>query len=501
VPPDADQTPPGPQVLEWTGGAGSPIEEAVLALARAWTNSQFYPSDHTMVTGQLAQAEATLSQLLIGGGELSIKQVDGDLVHVDQRLFQSRPAPAGFVGALSRRRAECVTFTRGLSTHELLVLCELLCTDVEELEDQGGLKQALVDSGCRHVTVDDLAVAVGGAGRGEGGGGGGFSGMTLTGLYRSAMNVVRDTIHAVRVGRQISVASTEAIVDELVTRVIHDRSAAISLACLKGHDEYTFAHCVHTALLSLALGEAMGLDEEELRQLGVAAMLHDVGKVFVPVEVIRKPGKLSDDEWQVMCRHPVDGAAVLLEYGELPVIAPAVALEHHMRVDLGGYPKPRAPRELCLVSMIVPLADVYDALTTYRPYRPPMLPGEAAAEMANTGANGQFEPRFLSWFCDMLGAYPPGTCLELDTGQCGVVCRSSPADEPRPDVCIVVEQDGSRPPEPYEVSLQEQRSGGRYRRSVARTIRPEERSIDPAETLEKWLRRPCDAPDGSRAAA
>ena len=501
MPPDADANPPGPQATEWTGAAASPVEDAVLALARAWTNSQFYPPEHGMVAGQLAEADATLSQLLISGGELTIKQIDGDLVHGDQRLFQHRPAPAGFVGALSRRHADCLTFLRGLTAHELLVLCEALCTDVQDLEEQGGLRQVLAESGCRHVAVDDLAVTAGGQGGGGAGGGGGFSGMTLTGLYRSAMDVVRDTIHAVRVGRQINTASTEAIVDELVARVIHDRSAAVSLACLKGHDEYTFAHCVHTALLSLAVGETIGLEEDELRQLGIAAMLHDVGKVFVPVEVIRKPGKLSPEEWEVMCRHPVDGAAILLDYGELPVFAPAAALEHHMRLDLAGYPKVRAPRELSLASMIIPLADVYDALTTYRPYRPPMLPEEAAAEMVKTGSEGQFEPRLLKWFGEMLGTYPPGTCLELDSGQCGVVCRSAPEGEPRPDVCIVVEQDGVPPPEPYEVSLQERRPNGRFRRSVVRTAHPEKHGIDPIATLEGWLRSNCDRPREVHVAA
>lgn len=465
------------------------VENAITALTRFWSDSQLYPEGHPLLESQLEEAEETLAQMAGDHGAVTIKNIDGDLVCGGQRLFARATAPAAFVGAVGRRGIGYMTFEKGVGEADLKGLCAVLATDAEALQGAGELERALSAAGVRRIEVGKLGVVQPVGAGGPSGGGGGFTGISLIELYHSAMDVAREVMQSVRIEGEIDVEANATVIDELVSRVTEDSSAAIGLACLKGHDEYTFSHCVHTALLSMALGEAIGLEADELRELGMATLLHDVGKVLIPLEILRKPTELTDTDWEIIKRHPADGAAILLEYPDLPATAPLVAFEHHLHCDMTGYPDVPGRRELTLFSMMLTLADVYDALTTYRPYRPALRPEEAVAEMRAL-PEGKFEPRLADWFQQMLGMYPPGTCVELDSGEWAVVCRSDPASELRPTVCVVVRSNGDAVSSPYDMSLSERAVGGSgFRRSIARAVDPEERGIDPVAVLDAWLRQ------------
>lgn len=471
------------------GRPGEAIENAITALARFWSDSHLYPQGHPLVDSQLEEAQETLARMAEEHGAVTIKHIDGDLVSGGRRLFARTTVPAAFMGALSRREIGYVAFGKGITADDLKGFCTVLSADAEDQEGAGELQSALSTVGVRHIEIGALGVLQPAGGGRQGGGGGGFTGISLIELYHSAMDVAREVMQSVRTDGQIDVKTNTTVIDELVSRVTADSSAAIGLACLKGHDEYTFSHCVHTALLSMALGEAIGLEADELRELGMATMLHDIGKVLIPLEILRKPTKLTDAEWERIKQHPADGAAILLEYPDLPATAPVVAFEHHLHCDMTGYPELSSSRDLALFSMMLSLADVYDALTTYRPYRPALRPDEAVAEMGNM-PEGKFEPRLADWFRQMLGIYPPGTCVELDSGEWAVVCRSNHSNEMRPTVCVVADRNGVPVPSPYELSLSERTVGGSgFQRSIIRAVDPGERGIDPLSVLDVWLRR------------
>jgi HD-GYP domain-containing protein (c-di-GMP phosphodiesterase class II) len=174
------------------------------------------------------------------------------------------------------------------------------------------------------------------------------------------------------------------------------------LLSIKRHDEYTFQHSLNICILALALGMAMGLDRPRLHELGLAAFLHDVGKAWVPLEVLRKPGPLGEDEFALIQRHPVSGAVYLDQQPGVPPAAAVVAFQHHLRHDQSGYPKLRWPHSPNAYSLVVGIADAYDALTSERPYRRTLGPEEALTLMLDTPP-GQFEPRMLDLFAEMLG--------------------------------------------------------------------------------------------------
>ena len=476
----AEHAPPAPP-YETNRFPLAPLEDAVIALARVWSNLHLYPPGHPAVAEQLDEAEHLLGGVLDAEGELTLKRLNGELLCGSHRLFANRPRPAGFLGVLGARGIDCITVTQGLTVSELATFCGALVETPEEGED---LAPHPLITGVDHILIDELGIVADDAARRTRP----FLGMPLAELYSSAIACARQTMHAARTDQPIDVSLSMGVVEELVGRVIQDRATAMGLACVKGHDEYTLAHSVHVALLSVAFGDAIGLTEDELHDLGAAALLHDVGKVFVPTEVLRKPGKLTSEEWELMHRHPIEGAAVILGCRDLPAAASVVAFEHHLHCDLTGYPHVRRRREISLWGMIVSLADIYDALTSCRPYRPALPPPEAAAELGRM-ANGKCDPRLVVWFREMLGLYPPGTCVRLDTGECGVVCRSHLADPARPTVWVFLDAEGRPLLKPHEVRLDEMIPGsGNHRRSIVETTPSAEALARGARALDAWLR-------------
>ncbi|HSG29548.1 MAG TPA: HD domain-containing phosphohydrolase, partial [Candidatus Krumholzibacterium sp.] len=187
------------------------------------------------------------------------------------------------------------------------------------------------------------------------------------------------------------------------------------LKSLRNYDDYTFAHSVNVAVISTATARHIGFDEAAAGRIGLAALLHDIGKIYVPRHIIRKNGRLSPSEWQIIRRHPVDGARIL-QGEDLEEDLWRVAYEHHMQYDLSGYPNMKEGDSLLDASHIVRIADTYDALTTKRAYRKQISPYEAIKLMSKTRGS-EFHPEYFDTFMHMMGNIPIGSTLELETGE------------------------------------------------------------------------------------
>jgi putative nucleotidyltransferase with HDIG domain len=187
------------------------------------------------------------------------------------------------------------------------------------------------------------------------------------------------------------------------------------LKSLKSYDDYTFRHSINVAVISSAIARHVGLDESSSGRVGLAAIMHDIGKLYVPKSVIHKAGRLSPSEWQLIRKHPVDGARILREEKVDDLIS-RVAYEHHMRFDGKGYPPARAAEKIHDASHIVRIADSYDALTTKRAYRKQISPYEAIKLMTRTRGS-EFHPEYFDVFLHMMGNIPIGSMLELRTGE------------------------------------------------------------------------------------
>jgi len=222
-----------------------------------------------------------------------------------------------------------------------------------------------------------------------------------------------------------------------------DEHLVYMLISLRQHDRYTFDHSCNVALLAVAIARAVGVTGEELRRFATAALLHDIGKLYTPLEVLNKPGRFTPDEWKAMKRHPVDGMEILEGAGFENSYSKRVTLLHHVGFDGGGYPA-CTKEQPDLYAQIVQVADVYDAFTTIRPYRQQARPREVL-EVLREGAGTQFNPAVVEATIRLMGGTPIGSVLKLSNGQLGLVVDSGDTAAGRPIVRVIQDESGRRP--------------------------------------------------------
>ncbi|MDL5033019.1 HD-GYP domain-containing protein [Pelomonas sp. APW6] len=227
-----------------------------------------------------------------------------------------------------------------------------------------------------------------------------------------------------RLGKAIDAEQCLPLVEEVANSVSRNPSALISLARLKTKDDYTYMHSVAVCALMVSLARQLGFGEAQMREAGLAGLLHDVGKMAMPIDVLNKPGQLTDDEFAVMRSHPVRGYEMLMEGEAVPAAALDVCLHHHEKMDGSGYPKKLKGEEISLLSRMGAVCDVYDAITSTRPYKNAWDPAGSIQRMAQW--TGHFDPAVFQAFVKSVGIYPVGTLVKLHSGRLAVVIEQSP---------------------------------------------------------------------------
>jgi HD-GYP domain-containing protein (c-di-GMP phosphodiesterase class II) len=306
--------------------------------------------------------------------------------------------------------------------------------------------------------------------------------------YERSVAVTKEVVSSVRMGRSASVKKVKRAVQSIVDQVLSNEASLVGLTTLRDYDEYTFTHSVNVCIFSVAIGRRLGLNKLQLYDLGMAALLHDVGKSRVPLDVLNKTGALSEEEWRIMQAHPWLGVLTLFGlrgYGEIPYRGMIVAYEHHMKTDLSGYPKSIRPRLLSVFSKIVAVADGFDAATTRRAYQTsPIQPDEVLKGMWTNPRRG-FEPALVKALINVLGVYPVGTCVILDSYEIGIVHSANPdlGQIHRPVVRVVAAAEGAPIADGPLVNLAEQKADGSFVRSIIKVTDPAKYGIDPAASF------------------
>jgi len=265
-------------------------------------------------------------------------------------------------------------------------------------------------------------------------------------LYLDALHVSKRVLTDLQAEGGIDLHGVRRIVQRMADLCDEDDATLLGLTCIKSLEDYALTHAVNVTILSSLLARSAELPKRDVEQIGVAALLHDVGQIDVPREVLESAGTLTEEEWGSIRRHTLHGALRLLEAGPLEFTAPAAlaALEHHLGVWGDGYPKLPSGWSTSVASKIVHIADTYDALTSRRVYRQhPVRPDRVLAFMLEN-AGMRFDPDLVKLFVQTLGIYPPGTAVELDGGAIGIVVRPNrePARLHRPQVCLLLDREG-----------------------------------------------------------
>ncbi len=443
-------------------------------LAAVAKNATLYPEAHPFLLASADKLRVTIEGLLPGRKEIAFYLLSGELffetlsVPIDQSLSL-------LLEQFTSRDIGGIAFKPGLLSQDLIRFAGLMSKEPSYFIGQSNINDAIAKEGIEHIELHRglLVDKKIGAAIKEGK-------KKATEVFKDAIDAVKDLVHTVNLDKPSNLRKMNSVVQTMVDNILDNRDAILGLTSIKMYDEYTFAHSVNTSILAVSLGTFLSFDKPQIAALGVASLMHDIGKVKVPHTVINKPGKLTDEEWEQVKRHPIEGALMLSDIPGVSKLAMVAAFEHHQN---GGYPKVEGEIKLHPFSQIVSLADAYEALTAARVYYSSQMAPDSAVRILLAKRHTVFNSVLVKAFVNMIGIFPIGTLLKLDTGEIGLVLHQT-RDLLRPRVLILDKFDGSERETGAEVSLVET-AGGKYKRNVIGTINPHAARIDVKQYLAK----------------
>ncbi|MEG3110915.1 HD-GYP domain-containing protein [Pantoea sp. T14] len=269
-------------------------------------------------------------------------------------------------------------------------------------------------------------------------------------IFQQGKPKVLAMFNEARLGNSLDLSFMIDLVDEIAGSIEREPSALLSVARLKSHDDYTYLHSMAVCGLMISLGKTLGLNEQQLRRVGMGGLLHDVGKAAVPLDILNKPTKLTEEEFNVMRQHPIIGAQILME-ADADEDLLDIALHHHERYDGNGYPHGLKGEQITRFARMAAVCDVYDALTSTRVYRKGWTPAEAMHNMLSW--RGHFDSHLLNSFVRTIGIYPVGSLVRLASGRVALVVKAGEKSLLRPCVHVFWSLHAQREMKPEIVDL------------------------------------------------
>ena len=432
------------------------IRQVVQVLAAAIKGLRLYPLDHPATAKQIELLQNSLLPLLRNKKTVKLGILEGTLFVEDYLFTQEFPAAQELARLLEAFDLVGLEFQAGLSAAEIEVLLELL-------HGGGGKGPAFAEElrrrkveGIRAVTGDEEDDEVGQSRR----------------VYRKALKVVDQIFHDVRMGEIPSSEEAMQVVKSMAQLTINEPHALFALSMLKDYDNYTFTHSVNVSVIALAVGRACEVNEEQLRLLGLGGLLHDLGKLKIDINIINKPGRLTDSEFEAIKHHPAFGADIIARMDGITQEVIDIVIGHHLRYDRSGYPVKARRSEVSILVDMVAIADSYDAITTLRCYQRPFTPRGAIARLREI-AGTSLHPTLIEKFAAALGPYPVGSLVRLDNNEIGLVVKVDTTDPSLADIKILFDPSGQQLTDPYHLHL-----GHAQARRIVAEVDPYSKGID-----------------------
>jgi putative nucleotidyltransferase with HDIG domain len=439
-------------------------DELMRALAATLRAMQLYSKAHPIIarnieglTGAVQLLHALQPSIVIG--------FIGDEIIVDDLPVGRAETFGSIAKRLKDARIERITIDRGVSRNELASFIDAVAAVEPTAEGAPPPFPAL-----GHIRIGRVSVGP----RIEGN----VSDMAeIKRLYNDAVAAATTIWESAATEKKPDAAVARTMIDGLAQAVAQNRTALLALTTLKNYDNYTFTHMVNVSILTMGQARGLGVDGALLREFGLAGLMHDIGKVRTPAEILTKPDKLTDEEFTIIKRHVVDGAEILRKTPDIPALAPVIAFEHHLRRDGTGYPDKVKRATLNLGTMLCSIADVYDAMRSVRAYQGAM-PTDRILAVLKRNDGQQFDQPLVRRFVQLVGIYPAGNLVKLSSGEVAVVRKVYAPDPYRPQVRVLINAAGQRLDLPYEINLWE--SGpDRPAASVVAPLDPANYSFDP----------------------
>jgi putative nucleotidyltransferase with HDIG domain len=454
-------------------------DDFIRKLGAVLRGSQLYTPTHPLVQRAFEALDETITQLLNEQPTIAIGIIGQEIIVGDMPLPKAAETMGEMLRRLKSLGIERIAFDRGVTLEEL----QTLAITIAHPERRQGQSAPGVEPSDPLAVLNSLQhIRVGRIQTEEKKEASAADVATIRRLYSDATNVAGGLWETAKTEGTPDPKAARALVDGLAQAVSANRTALIALTALKNYDNYTFTHMVNVSILTMSQARSLGLDGSPLRELGLAALMHDIGKVRTPTEILNKPEKLTDDEFKVMRMHVVDGAEILRRTPEMPAVAPVIAFEHHLRLDGTGYPFGVSRSGLNIGTMLCSIADVYDAMRSQRAYQQ-AFPSDRILEVMKRSDGQQFDQHLVRRFTQLLGIYPPGNLVRLDTGALAVVMAVHAPDPFKPRVKVVISATGDQLERPYEVNLWEVPAESQGPKSVKASLDPAEYAIDPLTYL------------------
>jgi putative nucleotidyltransferase with HDIG domain len=444
-------------------------DELLRRFAAALRSAQLYSPGHPIISRNLEALSAAV-QLLHTLESAIVIGIVGDEIIVDELPIAKADALLPLVRRLHQGGVERVTIDRGVTIDELSTFLDA----VTKVEAHAGGEAAAPFPVLKHIRVGRVTIEQ----RVEAH----MADMAaLRRLYKESVAVAETVWDTAKTEGRPDPVIAAPMIDGLAHAVAQNRTALLALTTLKNYDNYTFTHMVNVSILTMGQARGLGIDGPLLREFGMAALMHDIGKVKTPLEVLNKPDKLTDAEFVIMKRHVVDGAEILRRTPDMPTLAPVVAFEHHLRIDGTGYPPVTRP-SLNVGTMLCGIADVYDAMRSQRVYQN-ARPTDRILEVLRKNDGAQFDKHLVRRFVQLVGIYPAGNLVRLDTGEIAVVLKVHAGDPYRPQVRVVFDRSGRRLELAYDVNLWQNDPKDGRPSTIVSPLDPDEHQIDPLTVM------------------
>lgn len=436
---------------------------------------RFYPAEHPAVEQAASDLLAVLVQYHDEGVDVPLAFYEDELLLGEQLLTEDSVLFDQLIRDMTAIGAGSIVFSRGVTADELKRFAVIIASNPDEAAAAGGIPAMMEAAEVRHVSVREVTVfSQHAAELSEA-----DARKVAKASYTDALDLMRELERLLHSSQIVNVSRVKGTVRSLIENVLNNRYAMLELSGLKSYDEYTFYHSVNVAILSLALGSTLTTDFRFLSTLGVGALLHDLGKLTIDLATLNKTGPLSTEEWAEIRQHPILGAENAVLTPGLDKASVVMILEHHMRLDLTGYPQRVQQRPQHLASRIVAVADAYDAMTSRRSYSAARRQDEAISVLVKN-AGTALDPTLVRLFVNLMGLYPPRSVVLLSSGETGVVIAPGSSDITAPRVRIVAAADGTMI-DPVDIDLEDaaQAAG----RRIERCLDPAGLNVDVADFL------------------
>jgi putative nucleotidyltransferase with HDIG domain len=445
-------------------------------LAVFWKTSRLYSSSNVAYTQALVNLMDSLTTMFSLESDFSL-QVMGDSLYInDLRLKVDVVGQASYqymVDEFTCRNIAGIRFSPGADETEVVRFSEVFLAwqpqgdpprpSIEEFE--GDLREREVE---KIWPIRELSLNVEDEDESQ------SQRVQARKSFVRAMQSTKMAMLAAKRGRRVDLRHAKRAVQSIVDLILSEELSLLGMTTLKDYDEYTYQHCVNVAILSISMGARLGLSKQQLSQLGLSGLFHDIGKVRIPNKILEKPGKLTPEEWAIMKTHPIEGVKIIAKLhgiSSLSMRAMITAYEHHLNIDLTGYPRLKRRRQQNLFSRVVAISDCFDAMTAHRSYqKDPFTPYEALHYMTTKLAD-RFDTTLLKVFIRTVGIYPPGTVVKLNTGELALVIYPSQESVTTPTVHLLRDENGQHCA-PERINLEEESDDGQ-RRTIVDAVKPE----------------------------